>query len=111
MTASAEQVQQVTQQLNDIAKNNNQDVSISCEIKNNILYITLTLDDKDKDSILGFYNQYKDVLKNTVNNNFDTINVDDIEFKTVSVQAEQAEQQNELEQQVNVLLKATLSWR
>ena len=63
MTASAEQVQQVTQQLNDIAKNNNQDVSISCEIKNNILYITLTLDDKDKDSILGFYNQYKDVLK------------------------------------------------
>ena len=37
MTASAEQVQQVTQQLNDIAKQNNQDVSISCEIKNNIL--------------------------------------------------------------------------
>lgn len=109
MTASAEQVQQVTQQLNDIAKNNNQDVSISCEIKNNILYITLTLDDKDKDSILGFYTQYKDVLKDTVNNNFDTINVDNIEFKTVSVQAEQAEQQNELEQQVNVLLKQHLA--
>lgn len=109
MTVTSQQVQQITDQLNMIAKQNNQQVEIACEIKNNILIISLTTSEEQKDKILAFYNHYKQDLKNTINTNFDNVQVNDINFKVISLQAQQEKAQNELENKINSLLKQRLA--
>lgn len=106
MVAGSEQIQQIQEQLNIIAQNNNQNVQIKVSYKNNNL--VLLLQTNDTESILNYYQKYKEQLIHTIHQKFPAVTFNNLIFENETLTEKQNKENTEMIQIINQILQQNM---